>query len=709
MTHTAERNSGNLPAEISSFVGRHGELDRLAALLHRSRLVTVTGTGGVGKTRTALRAAERAGARFPDGVWLADLSGLQDPDLLPHTVARVLGVSDQGTRRQPEVLADFLAERSLLLVLDTCEHLLDACAELVGTLLAAAPGLRVLTTGRRPLGMPGEQVLVIEPLPVPPEAEYAHDGAVLRQEADALLEHASVALFVDRARAVDPAFSFTGATPAAVARLCRRLDGIPLAIELAAVWLRTLTAEELADRLARRFSLLTGGDRGLARHETLHAAIGWSHELLSPPERLLWARLSVFPRCFDTESAVRVCADELLPASWIPGLLESLVETSILLRVEHGGPFGEGARHRLPTPVREYGAGWLAELGEVEHVQRLHRDRFLELVRRYDAEWYGPMEVLWCERMQQELPGIRAALEFCLERPAEHAAGLEIFGDLFLFWLPCGHIREGRLYGERLLAADPAPGPALTRALWVAARLATAQGDVEAGMRYHDECLRHARRQADPSAMAMADYVAASAAMIRGDFAASVRLLESAAARYEGNAEYGDLITTYFLHALVLVLGGDIEAAVAMSERCRSAALRHLDGWGLSSADYVRALAEVRRGATGSAVEYARAALRFKARLNDSLGCALAVDVLALAAALGGEAGRGARLLGLGQKIWRTFGTPSIGSADLRRIRDLCEELARGTLGGHAYEREFAEGRALDLERGFAYAMGEGL
>lgn len=703
MTRTVERDSGNLPAEISSFVGRHEELDRLAALLRRSRLVTVTGIGGVGKTRTALRAAESAGARFPDGVWLVDLSGLQDPDLLPHTVAHALGVADQSARRQPEVLVDFLAERSLLLVLDTCEHLLEACAQLIGELMPAAPGLRVLATSRRPLGLPAERVMVVEPLPVPAEpGDDDGDG-----DSGDLLGHDSVTLFVDRATAVDPAFSFNGPTRDAVVRLCRRLDGIPLAIELAAVWLRTLTAEELAGRLARRFSLLTGGDRSLARHETLHAAIGWSHELLAPPERLLWARLSVFPHGFDTSSAVRVCADERLPASRIPRLLESLVETSILLREPCEGSFGESSRYRLPVPIREYGAGWLAELGERERVHRRHRDCFLELVRRYDAEWHGPMEVVWCDRMQRELPNIRAALEFCLDRPGEHVRGLEIFGSLFLFWLPCGHIREGRLYADRLLALDPAHGPALTKALWVVARLATVQGDTEAGRVYRARCLRHAARQGDPSALAMADYVAATIAMVEGEFDAAARLLESAAVRYRSNGEHGDLTMTYFMHALVLVLRGVPDEAVAVSERCRSSALRNLDGWGLSFADYVRALAELRRGDTASAVEYGRASLRFKTRLGDSVGCALAVDVLALAAALGRDAARGARLLGLGQKIWRTFGITSIGSEDLRRTRDVCESLAREELGAHAYEREFSLGGALNLERGFAYAMGE--
>lgn len=701
MTRTVERDSGNLPAEISSFVGRHEELDRLAALLRRSRLVTVTGIGGVGKTRTALRAAESAAARFPDGVWLVDLSGLQDPDLLPHTVAHALGVADQSARRQPEVLVDFLAERSLLLVLDTCEHLLEACARLVEELLPAAPGLHVLATSRRPLGLSDEQVMVVEPLPVPPGPG---DGG---EDSAALLGHDSVALFADRARAVDPEFSFSGPTRDAVARLCRRLDGIPLAIELAAVWLRTLTAEELADRLARRFSLLTGGDRSLARHETLRAAIGWSHELLTPPERLLWARLSVFPHGFDTSSAVRVCADERLPASWIPGLLESLVETSILLHESFEGSFGENSRYRLPVPIREYGAGWLAELGEREHVHRLHRDCFLELARRYDAEWYGPMEVVWCNRMQRELPNIRAALEFCLDRAGEHVRGLEILGSLFLFWLPCGHIREGRHYAERLLALDPAPGPALTKALWVAARLATIQGDTEDGRMYRARCLRHAERQGDPSALAMADYTAAVIAMVHGEFDSAVRLLESAAVRYRSNGEHGDLTMTYFLHALVLVLRGAPDEAVTVSERCRSSALRSLDGWGLSFADYVRAMAELHRGNTASAVEYGRASLRFKTRLGDSVGCAMAVDVLALAAALGGDAERGARLLGLGQKIWRTFGITSIGSEDLGHIRDVCESLAREELGAHAYEREFSLGGALNLERGFAYAMGE--
>lgn len=704
MTHTAERNSGNLPAEISSFVGRRAELDRLSALLRRSRLVTVTGIGGVGKTRTALRAAEEAGAHFPHGTWLVDLSGLRDPDLLPHTVAHTLGLGDQSTRRQLEVLAAHLAERSLLLVLDTCEHLLDACALLAETLLPAAPGLRILATSRRPLGLPGEQVLVVEPLSVPPEEA---DGTPCPGP-EALLEHDAVALFADRARAADPAFSLTGDTPAAVARLCRRLDGIPLAVELAAVWLRTLTVQELADRLNRRFSLLAGGDRGLARHETLRAAIGWSHELLTPPERLLWARLSVFPHDFDAVSAVRVCADGQLSASWIPGLLESLVETSILLR-EEGGAFDDGPRYRLPGPIREYGAGWLAELGEHERLRRRHRDRFLELARRYEAEWHGPLEVVWCRRMRRELPSVRAALDFCLERPGELAAGLELYSCLFLFWLPCGHIREGRLYAERLLAAGPAPGPALTKALWVVARLAAVQGDTDAAAVHREECRRHAERQEDVSALAMVDYTGATVSMVRGEFERSLRLLESAAVRYARNGEYRNLTMTHFLRALVLVLNDELDAAVEASERCRMSALRHLDGWGLSFADYVRSLAELRRGAAAAAAGYARASLRAKTALGDSVGCALAVDVLALAAALGGDAERAARLLGLGQMVWRTFGVPAIGSEALRRTRDECERLARLALGADAFDREFATGLTLGVKRGFAYAMGEDL
>jgi len=682
------RYGGNLPAEISSFVGRTRERAELAKALDEHREVTVTGIGGVGKTRTALRVAAEQLDRFPDGVWLVELSGLQDRQLLANAVADALGIQDQTLRPQIDVLADYLAERELLLILDTCEHLLDGCALLVAVLLAAAPRIKILATSRRPLDVDDEHLFPVLPLPVP-DAET---------------------LFADRARAVDTAFELADGTSAAVGQLCHRLDGIPLAIELAAVWLRSLTISQIAERLDERFKLLAGGDSALGRHETLRTAIGWSHELLRSDERLLWARLAVFPGGFDAASAAKICSDQQLPEDEIYQLLEGLVERSILLRdpCESGGPDFDAPRYRLLDTIREYGEEWLVQLGELERLRRRHRDHYLWLARRYEAEWCGPDQVSWCNRLKCEHANLRAALDFCLADAAEHPVGIDLVGTLYLFWVPGGFIREGRHYFDRLLAADPRPGHELTKALWTCARLAATQGDYETVDTRLDACKAYADEQGDRVAQASVVYIAGSCAMLRGDHETAIRQLEEATELHRSGGDPGTgLIFALALHAMARVMRGEVELAVQLSEECRTVAERYGEGWGRSFGDYMRALAEMRRGDPAEAQRYGRESLAFKSRLGDNFGTALALDLLATAATAGGDADRGARLLGFAEHVWATFGLPQAGSPDLAAARRHTEDLARSALGDEPYEAAFHSGRELPMGAGFAYALGE--
>ncbi|SDM39370.1 ATP-binding protein [Allokutzneria albata] len=684
------RQAGVLPLEVSSFVDRRAERGELKRLLMVSRLVTVTGVGGVGKTRLALRVSSETRKGFADGVWWVELSALEDAGLLPHFVAEVLGLQDASLRPLEEVLADFVAARQMLLVLNTCEHLVDACAELVGRLLRAAPDLRVLATSRQPLGIIGEQVFATPPLAVRQRnrAEIA-DG---------------VELFVERAQAVDPDFMLTEDNREAVVRLCRRLDGIPLAIELAAVRLRVLSAHGVLDRLGDRFRLLTGGSRvGPARHGTLQAAIAWSYELCTPAERLLWARVSTFAGTTDLCAIEEVCADDRLPAGDVLGLVVELVDKSILLREE---PAGRG-RYRLLDTLRAFGQEQLQRSGEHLELRRRHRDHYLRLAKRFEADWCGPDQVMWYRRLSQEHTNLRAALDFCLSNRAEHQAGLELAGALCEFWMAFGFVREGRHYLDRALALDLPPSPVLVTALWVCAWLAVAQGDFTAVEARLAQCRLHARQHGDTGTAGWIACVAGIGAMYRGDQPKAVALTGRAVELHRSrDVQCTGLTGALAAHAMALAFAGESDRAVAAAEECRAVCEQYGERWMRSYADYMRTLAELGRGEPATAEYYAREALRFKRQLGDSLGIAYALDALALAAAAG-QAERSAQLLGIADRLWRTIGTPQAGSRDLRAARESCEHQARAALGDTAYQAAFDAGQAMDLDTAIAYALDE--
>src|SRR5260370_148012 len=396
------RAANNLPADLTSFVARRPEAAQIRQLLSTSRLVTLVGVGGVGKTRLGVHAARDVQRAFPDGVFLVALAALTDPALLPHTVIDALAIPEQSSRAPMNILADYLRHRQILLIFDNCEHLLESAAELAAALLRSASGLRVLATSRQGLRVPGEHIMPVPTLPVPaPDVPLVPGFAA---------QYAALALFAERAAAVVPGFAITAENEAAVVRLCQRLEGIPLAIELAAVRLRVLPVADLATRLDRRFQLLTEGNRTAPeRHQTLRAAIDWSFDLCTPAEQLLWARTSVFGASFDLEAAEAICTDATLPPQPILHTLTGLTDKSISIREEHAGH----VRFRMLETIREYGQARLRESGTESALKQRHRDWYLKRVEEASAQWFGPQQEGWSTRLLLEHATLRMALRFC--------------------------------------------------------------------------------------------------------------------------------------------------------------------------------------------------------------------------------------------------------------------------------------------------------
>ncbi|WP_283138018.1 ATP-binding protein [Rhizohabitans arisaemae] len=685
------RQDGNLPAEPTGFVGRSRLLASIKRAVRTSRMVTVTGIGGVGKTRIALRAAREIRSRFPDGVWVVDLSRLQTPDLLAHSVAATLGIVDNTPRPAEEVLAAYLTGRHALLILDTCEHLVDACAHLLEGLLDQAERLHVLATSRQSLGVLGEQSILISPLEVPPPDRATPTGE-------------AVTLFRQRAEEASPGFTIDEDNLADVAELCRRLDGIPLAIELAAVRLRVLSVRQILNLLTDRFALLSGvGLSPLPRHQTLRAAIGWSHELCEPKERRLWARLSVFAGDFDLDAARDVCSGEDLSPDEILELVTGLVDKSILLR--QGQP--SGVRYRLLDTVREYGQEWLERLGERDLLLTRYRDYYLRLARRGEQAWSGPRQVHWFIRMRHEHANLRAALDHCIGDPRHTSAGLDLAASLWYMWVACGLSKEGRHFLERALAASPQPSPARCKALWTASYIASAQGDIPAALRFAEECGDDAVRIGDDPSVVLATKMLGTAAYLQGDLTKAMAFLGVAIDHGRGVRGLDPrLLPAVVELALVLTACGRPDAAMPLLRHCVGVCVERGELWLRSYADWALAITQRSMGLIADAVCSAREALRIKRHFHDVLGIVLCVETLAQLAVDDGDPERASRLLGAGQAGWRTFGVPQMDSPVLRADHDRCARECRRLLGEQRYNEAFAEGSAMPLDTAIHYAIG---
>jgi predicted ATPase/DNA-binding NarL/FixJ family response regulator len=474
--------AARLPSEPNSFVGRERDLADLGMLLADVRILTLCGPGGVGKSRLAGRLASQLSDRFGDGAWLVELADATDPALVPVRVAAVLGVREEPDRPVMETLTDALRQRELLLVLDTCEHLIESIAGLTHRLLTECPDVRLLATSREPLRVRGETVWRVPPLALPPLAPPPAGPATAGLLAG-LAGAEAVRLFLDRAAAVRPGFALTAQNAAAVAALCRTLDGIPLAIELAAARMRALSAEQISSRLDDRFRLLASGDRTApVRQQTLRAAVDWSHDLLTESEQILLRRLAVFA-AWTLEMAEQVCADDVVPAGQVLDLLAGLIDKSL---VTLDGEVHGRARYRLLDTIREYAGERLAAAGEVPGIRQRHLHYMLQLAedvmagafRRGDPPW--PERVAMYERVETELPNFRAALGTALEN-GQAELGLRLCSALRAPWVVYGDVTEGTSWFDRFLGMSPAAEPVSpavrARALTMSAELAFEQQD----------------------------------------------------------------------------------------------------------------------------------------------------------------------------------------------------------------------------------------
>ncbi|HEU5157173.1 MAG TPA: AAA family ATPase [Streptosporangiaceae bacterium] len=675
----------DLPAELTSFVGREREVAAVEGLLGQSRLVTLTGPGGVGKTRIALRVAARLRNSYADGVCLVELSALQDPRLLSHTVVAALGLPEQTARPSVDVLVEYLRDKRLLLILDTCEHLVDSCAMFVDVLLRGAGELQVLATGRQPLNSIGEYTLSITPLPVPES-----DEEPFGENYDALV------LFAERAAAVVPGFAVTEDNWAEVAAACRRLDGIPLAIELAVVRLRALSLEQMVSLLEDRFRLLTSGPcTALPRHQTLRTAIGWSHELCAPEERLLWARLSVFAGDFDLTAVQRICASGDLAAEDIPCCLADLVDKSIVTRVESD----LGTRYRLLDTIRDYGREWLVAVGEENEYRARHRDFYCAMAQQFDAEWVGSAQISWVKRLNAERPNLRVALEYCLTEPDEAMTGLTMATRLWGYWLCSTRLSEGRYWMEQGLHRLREPTPVRAQALWLTGWFAIMQGEPPVGEPLFEEARAIAEQIGDDAALAYAIQYLGCVYMFRGEAKRGLPMCEEAVAGLRKLEDRPGLMIVLLQLALCYVLNGDIDRALAACDESLRLNGDNDERWYRGYALYTKGLAYWVRGDYSKSTEMASAGLTMKHELGDLQGMAHCMEVLCWVAAQEGHYHRAAWLMGAADVLWHKIGLPLFGMEIMGGYHDAAEQRARQALGEDDYAETFGAGARLTLEQ----------
>lgn len=679
MGGSESRRTSGFPAELTSFVGRRDEAAEVRRLLSVGRLLTLTGPGGVGKTRLAGHVARQVARVFPDGVWLVPLAALRDEAFVPHAVIDALGVRSESVRPPLDVLVEYLRERRLLIVLDNCEHLLRSCAVLAAAVLSATEGVRILATSRHRLGPVGERLFEVPPLPAPAPDEITQ-GALAAERFPALR------LFADRAAAVVPGFTLGDGNQQAVARLCRRLDGLPLAIELAAVRVRALGVEQLVERLDDRYQLLTGGSPASApRHRTLRSAVDWSHELCTPQEQLVWAWLSVFVGGFDLTAAEAVCGGEGLGEADVLDAVAGLVDKSVLVREEYGGQ----VRYRLLVSLRDYGLEKLEDLGEVTATRRRHRDHFARLAGEYERNWFGPDQAEITERLRLDRDNFRAALDFCLTTPGEAQHGLRMASSLWFHWVADGIWGQGRHFMDGALRAGARPDVALTRAMWAGALMS----------------LVHTRSAAVLSGTETPRSTADRELSVPSPPPVPAGTLGPGRAR---TTTASFIVLTRIELACTLVSRGRPEEAVPLCVEAIALCEAHGEQWARGWALRTLALAYWSAGDYERAAEHARACLRLPYTTQQAQSLARTLDLLAAAEALAltGAAERAGVLRGAVDRIWRDIGGNPVDTLQPGRLR-IAERHARRALGDAAYERAHRRGGGLSMDEAVVYALGQ--
>ncbi|MDV7351934.1 protein kinase [Rhodococcus oxybenzonivorans] len=684
--------TGSLPLELTRFVGRRHELTEAKNLLAGSRLVTLTGIGGVGKTRLAMRIAASVQREYADGVRLVELGELRDVSSLVDGVAAAVGVRDHLARPLREVLLEHMAAQEPLLVLDNCEQVVDAVAELAAHLVRVCPRLRMLPTSREPLGIGGEAVLRVPPLGVPDPGR--------RDSRRGLPKYDAVTLFVERAAAAVPGFALTEGNAATVAGICRRLDGLPLPIELAAARLRAMSSEQILERLTDRYTLLTRGSRGApTRQQTMRLCIDWSFELCTAREQLVWGRVSVFAGSFELDAAEDVCGEGLDPDELLD-TLSSLVEKSILIREEYGSV----VRLRLLETLREYGYEKLEQTDEALALRRRHRDWYEALALNAEAEWISARQLEWIARLKREHANLREALGV----DDDPTAGLRIAAALFLFWSSQGLYNEGRRWHEQLLARRSGPSTLDSiKAIYGGSVMAFAQGDLEAAAALVDQARTLIADTSDPLLRAYVNCADGMLALYSGDLARACSQLDSALAEFSARGNRTLQVAILYPLGLAHGLSGRMDQAIECHERALAITEAHGETMYRSHSLWALGIAVWKRGDASRSVRLIEQSLKLTKQVRSPRVAAASLEALAWISFERRDALRAATLMGAADGLAQSIGSTAVIHTSLVLYHEEYAEKARQELGDKAFSAAHRKGEQLGFDAAIAYALHE--
>jgi predicted ATPase len=678
---------GNLPQELTGFIGRRGELAEVTRLLSESRLVTVTGFGGVGKTRLALRVAAETHQDFPDGAWLIELGELRDSSLITEIVASGLGLRDEAGRSLRDVLLEFLRSRRLLLIFDNCEQVVDEAAKLAEMLLRTCPQLRILATARERLGIGGEVEQRLSPFAIP-DADAEPTLAAVRG-------FDSVALFVERAATAVPGFELTADNQTTIARICARVDGLPLAIELAAARLRSMSAEQILARLDDRYTLLAHGSRvAPARQQSLLWCIDWSYDLCTPDEQRLWAGLSVFAGSFDLEAAEDVIGEELAPGIMVD-LLAALVDKSILIRTESDGL----VRFGLLDTLRDYGREKLEQSGGYVMMRRRHLDWYRRMAADMAADWFSSRQVQWLKRIDVEKHNLREAWDFALSDSPQTL--LAMSAGVYMYAVGRGRLSEmGRWLDRALTATAVEPSEHRIRALHGATVIAALQGNKPVAATRAGEAQALAEHTSDARVQAWADIADGLSALVASDADRVLARSEHAlAATDDPTLRVLAMMLQGWAFEIVGELGPALiwqEKALATSESAGEVVLRSYALWAAGIGWW-------RNGKSERAEQLLKECLQLSHLIDDPRNGAACLEVLAWIAGAKNDARRAVLLMACAEALAKGVGVPPAVLPDLSVFHEQCDRCARDALGAEAFAAAHREGLAMDFDNAVAY------
>jgi predicted ATPase/DNA-binding CsgD family transcriptional regulator len=685
------RRSGNLPAEATSFIGRRRELAEVRKKLSAARVVSLVGPGGVGKTRLAIRIAAELARGFRDGAWLVELADVRDPDLVSNAAMAALDLRDQAFTEPLVLLLSYLKDKELLLLMDNCEHLLAAAAQLAADVIRAAPGVRVLVTSREPLAIAGEHVVPVPPLELP----SGHAAESLAQFG----RNEAVMLFTERAAAASGTFELSSANQIAVADLCRRLDGLPLAIELAAVRTRVLTADQIRDRLNDRFGLLTAGGRAaLPRHQTLRTTIDWSYDLLAVAERTLLRRLCAFSGRFTLEDVEAVCTSDDVPVAAALDLLSSLVDKSLVIKED----VQRVACYRLHETMREYSALKLREAVEEVIVGARCTDYYWSRCQQAMGEARYRLAD-WLEWMDLEIDNIRAVLRHCVTR-RDARRGIDLVTSVGWYWITRA-TTEGVRWLDELLAYGPGNPEGQFWAYYLRGFLAVLKADATTARPPLERAVATARELGQPALLSQALAMASIAENLAGDSGAARRLLDDSAVVTAGLDDFPARISLVQARAFDGFFRGDIETVKGAASDGVRLSREVGDLYSLEMMLLNAGGAALITGDLEHAKGYYMEALKIAQRIDDRVALYVLLDELGCVAAGSGQPRHAAQLLGAAETVRTQAGASLIPI--LVPLIAQAEESATAALGAQKFQVEMSAGKRLSRDEAIRLALGE--